>query len=259
MVNIADKRFSPEYTRCESPLGRMLTLIECPHSQLRYLILDCPTESTLGFYLDEFVHLSVKNVVRCCQPTYQTQRLTDQGIQVHDLPFKDGGVPPAQVIQQWLHLVETTRKQYQQQQTTVEDKLLVDDKDQQQQQQQQPEEKKTPPRPTIAVHCVAGLGRAPVLVAIALIEMGMKPLDAIEYIRAKRRGAFNKPQIMFLDSYKRILKPKSSGSNYSLRSSLGRMFKLGSSNSSNNNSNNSSTSSTPTPTINGKSTTTDQH
>ena len=51
---------------------------------------------------------------------------------------------------------------------------------------------------TIAVHCVAGLGRAPVLVAIALIELGMEPLDAVEFVRRKRRGAFNKPQIAYL-------------------------------------------------------------
>ncbi|ORZ07619.1 protein-tyrosine phosphatase-like protein [Absidia repens] len=223
MVNIADERFSPAITRYDSPLGRMLTVIECPHTQLRYLILDCPTESTLGFYLDEFMHLSVKTVVRCCQPTYQAQRLAEQGIQVLDLPFKDGGLPPPQVIQEWLQLVETTR----------EKQRKLDE----QQQLQQGDDDKTlhqKSQPTIAVHCVAGLGRAPVLVAIALIEMGMKPLDAIEYIRSKRRGAFNKPQIVFLDSYKRILKPKSSGSNYSLRSSLGRMFKLGSSSSSSN-------------------------
>ncbi len=37
--------------------------------------------------------------------------------------------------------------------------------------------------PCIAVHCVAGLGRAPVLVAIALIEAGMKYEDAVEMIR----------------------------------------------------------------------------
>lgn len=55
-------------------------------------------------------------------------------------------------------------------------------------------------RPTIAVHCVAGLGRAPALVAIALIEMGMQPLDAVEYIRRKRRGAFNNRQIMYIVS-----------------------------------------------------------
>lgn len=77
---------------------------------------------------------------------------------------------------------------------------------------------------TVAVHCVAGLGRAPVLVAIALIELGMAPLDAIEYIREKRRGAFNKPQITFLDGYKR--KPKTTNTN-SFRTSLGRMLGFG--------------------------------
>ena len=38
--------------------------------------------------------------------------------------------------------------------------------------------------PAVAVHCVAGLGRAPVLVAIALMELGMKYEDAVETIRA---------------------------------------------------------------------------
>jgi protein tyrosine phosphatase type 4A len=57
------------------------------------------------------------------------------------------------------------------------------------------------------VHCVAGLGRAPALVAIALIELlDMQPLDAVEYIRRKRRGSFNKPQIAYLDTYKPTLK-----------------------------------------------------
>ena len=38
----------------------------------------------------------------------------------------------------------------------------------------------------IAVHCVAGLGRAPVLVALALIEGGMKYEDAVQFIKAAR-------------------------------------------------------------------------
>lgn len=46
------------------------------------------------------------------------------------------------------------------------------------------------------IHCIHY--RAPVLVAIALIEFGMEPLDAVEYVRRKRRGAFNKPQISYL-------------------------------------------------------------
>ncbi|CAO3681385.1 unnamed protein product [Rhizopus stolonifer] len=179
--------------RSGSPLGRMLSLIEVPSVSLRFLILDCPTESTLPHYLEEFKHYQVTHVVRCCQPTYSTSLLNEQGIQVHDLPFKDGGIPPPQVVTEWLSLIDN-------------------------------EERKDGMR-TIAVHCVAGLGRAPALVAIALIEFGMEPLDAIEFIRRKRRGAFNKPQIAYLDNYKPTLRTKTT---HSLKTSLTRMFKFGS-------------------------------
>lgn len=45
--------------------------------------------------------------------------------------------------------------------------------------------------------------RAPVLVAIALIESGMEPLDAVEMIRQKRKGAINAVQLRYLQGYKR--------------------------------------------------------
>jgi protein tyrosine phosphatase type 4A len=86
------------------------------------------------------------------------------------MPFNDGGAPSDEVVNKWLNLLQTTYR----------------------------EETKE----TIGVHCVAGLGRAPVLVAIAMIESGMNALAAVEYIREKRRGSINMRQIQYLKAYK---------------------------------------------------------
>ncbi|KAI8141701.1 protein-tyrosine phosphatase-like protein [Fennellomyces sp. T-0311] len=184
-------------TRINNVGPMMLTIIEDPTSPVRYLILDCPTESTLDFYIEQFINLNVQAVVRCCQPTYNANRLSEHNIQVVDLPFKDGGVPSDALVHEWNQLIDKV-----QQNSTPSDSVKA----------------------TIAVHCVAGLGRAPVLVAIALIEAGMNQLDAIEFIRNKRRGAFNKPQIVYLDSYKRTSKHKPSSPTW--RASLGKMFRM---------------------------------
>jgi protein tyrosine phosphatase type 4A len=48
------------------------------------------------------------------------------------------------------------------------------------------------------------LCRAPVLVAIALIEFGdMDPIAAVTFIREKRRGAINAVQLNYLESYRK--------------------------------------------------------
>ena len=49
--------------------------------------------------------------------------------------------------------------------------------------------------PCIAVHCLAGLGRAPYLVAIACIESGKESnIDVLEFIRKYRKHAYNSTQ-----------------------------------------------------------------
>jgi hypothetical protein len=46
-------------------------------------------------------------------------------------------------------------------------------------------------------------------VAIALIETGMSPIDAVEFVRQRRRGALNSVQLAFLmDTYKRQFSKK---------------------------------------------------
>ncbi|ORX82798.1 phosphatases II [Basidiobolus meristosporus CBS 931.73] len=171
-----------------SVLSTVVSFIE--HKNLRFLILDCPTDSNIHLYLKEFRNFNVTHVVRVCEPTYRTEALTSAGIQVHDWPFPDGGIPPASLVKEWVSLVNSCANFS----SSV------------------PE--------TIAIHCVAGLGRAPVLVAVALIEHGMEALSAVEYIRKKRRGAFNNRQIQYLDSYKKT-KPS-----MGFKISFNKMFKF---------------------------------
>lgn len=57
------------------------------------------------------------------------------------------------------------------------------------------------------VHCTHGHGRAPTLVAAYLISTGMKPMQAINFINAKRPGAhLTERQIEALKKYARRLK-----------------------------------------------------
>eukprot|EP00823_Brevimastigomonas_motovehiculus_P001987 TRINITY_DN128_c0_g2_i1.p1 TRINITY_DN128_c0_g2~~TRINITY_DN128_c0_g2_i1.p1 ORF type:complete len:229 (-),score=48.10 TRINITY_DN128_c0_g2_i1:584-1270(-) len=145
------------------------TMVE--YQNLRFLIMDAPTDSNLPQYIEALKKKNVSYVVRACESSYSIAPLEKSGIKVLDLPYPDGESPPDSVISQWLSLV---------------DKELGT------------EEKKC-----ISVHCVAGLGRAPMLVAIALMEAGMAPLDTVAYIRRRRRGAFNAKQLQFVEKYQR--------------------------------------------------------
>ncbi|KAK3812749.1 MAG: protein-tyrosine phosphatase-like protein [Linnemannia elongata] len=142
---------------------------------LSFLILDCPSDKSLPAYIPIFEEHNVTDLVRICEGSpYNTQPLTSIGIVVHDdMKFEDGTAPTKGIVARWLEL---------------NDEVFY--------------ESPMPDR-CIAVHCVSGIGRAPVLVAISLVEAGMDPLDAIAYIRKARRGALNRVQIAFLDSYKK--------------------------------------------------------
>jgi len=142
----------------------------------RFLIMDAPTDANLPNYIEVLTKRRVRVVVRACDPSYAVGPLTKAGITVQDLPFPDGDPPPEQVVTKWLKIVA--------------------------------DEFKSGDRTCIAVHCVAGLGRAPVLVAIALVEGGMDPYDAINFIRKRRRGALNARQLKYIETYKRRIEGK---------------------------------------------------
>lgn len=157
-------------------IGTKPTLIEV--KRLRFLIMDAPKQANLHLYIKEMRKHSVTDVVRVCEPTYLAAELTTAGIELHEMEYTDGTSPPKEVIDKWLVLV---------------DKVFC---------QSAPDSS-----PCIAVHCVAGLGRAPVLVAIALIEFeNMDPVEAVSLIRRHRRGAINEKQLLYLEKYKKSYK-----------------------------------------------------
>jgi protein tyrosine phosphatase type 4A len=138
--------------------------------RLKFIIMDAPTDDNLFLYIKELEEKSVSLIVRTCEPTYSSDSklLEKHKITVIDLPFPDGHPPSLEIMDEWLSIVEEQSKHG---------------------------------RP-IAVHCVAGLGRAPVLVAIALMEkQQMEANAAISLIRECRRGAINQKQYEYLKQY----------------------------------------------------------
>ncbi len=164
-------------------VGSKPTLISHPTQPLRFLIMDAPRQANLHLYIKECKKHNVTDVVRVCEPTYQKNDLINAGIQLHEMPYSDGHSPPDEILDRWLDLVN--------------DRFFSSS---------------SGSNSTIAVHCVAGLGRAPVLVAIALIEFaGMDPVQAVIMIRKQRRGAINEKQLNWLESYQRRYRRGSSG------------------------------------------------
>uniref|UniRef100_A0A8C5KAE7 protein-tyrosine-phosphatase n=1 Tax=Jaculus jaculus TaxID=51337 RepID=A0A8C5KAE7_JACJA len=143
-----------------------LAPVEVTYKNMRFLITHNPTNATLNKFIEELKQYGVTTIVRVCEATYDTALVEKEGIRVLDWPFDDGAPPSNQIVDDWLSLVKIKFREE--------------------------------PGSCIAVCCVAGLGRTPVLVALGLIEGGMKYEDAVQFIRQKRRGAFNSKQLLYL-------------------------------------------------------------
>jgi protein tyrosine phosphatase type 4A len=131
--------------------------------------MDAPSDANSSTYLKVLKGHGVTAIVRTCESTYSKEFFEENGVLVHEIPFPDGDPPSDDVISEFLGVV---------------DRVLAQ-------------------REGFAVQCVAGLGRAPVLAAIALMEReGMDAMDVIAFIRSKRKGAINARQVKFLETYR---------------------------------------------------------
>ncbi|KAJ3410661.1 hypothetical protein HDV05_003517 [Chytridiales sp. JEL 0842] len=230
----------------KSAYSQMYTVIEHPSTPLRFIITDCPSNESLQEYISVFDDNKVGFLIRLCEPiAYDTTPVKEYGIVVRDdMAFEDGTVPPDTVLKSFRTLLDsiltgtlplppsssssTAATQPSSTPTTTDSPSTTTP---------QPDtptsttsSSSTPygtPRgsitsikpssgtefPSIAIHCVSGIGRAPILVAVALVDAGVDPVDAVEYIRKRRRGAFNKNQLAWILDSKNGLKrvKKSSG------------------------------------------------
>ncbi|KAB0801387.1 hypothetical protein PPYR_05741 [Photinus pyralis] len=143
---------------------------EIQYKGFKFLITDRPSDQSILTYIQELKKHNVSAVVRVCEPSYKTDDLNSIGIEVIDLVYDDGTFPPSEVVDEWFKLLKNQLHEN--------------------------------PDACVAVHCVSGLGRAPVMVALALIELGLKYEEAVELIREKRRGAINAKQLGFLEKYR---------------------------------------------------------
>jgi protein tyrosine phosphatase type 4A len=144
---------------------------EIEFKNMRFLITEQPHDNTMQNYIKILKDHRVSHLVCATDPTYSVDGINGEGVNFTELSFPDGSPPTPDIIEKWLMLLN--------------------------------KEFSTNPDMCVGVHCVTGLGRAPVLVAVALIELGMKYEDAVELIRKKRRGAINSRQLEFLAKYKR--------------------------------------------------------
>jgi len=157
-------------------VAQKYTKLEWNH--LHFLITDAPTKENLHLYIKECKNNNVTDIVRISEPTYEVDEVQAAGITLHEMSFDDGQPPSDEIIIRWLLLI---RRRFP---TSKKNQLSAQT-----------------PSHCIAVHCVAGLGRAPVLVGIALIDQGLDVLSAVELIRSHRKGAINSKQLCFLQEF----------------------------------------------------------
>mmetsp|Transcript_35823 Transcript_35823/g.94941 ORF Transcript_35823/g.94941 Transcript_35823/m.94941 type:complete len:187 (-) Transcript_35823:59-619(-) len=163
------------------PKKATMTIHMMSHGKFKIIVMDNPAEAAIPRYVTQLKDYGVTDVVRTCERTYEPERFESEGIRVHEMTFADGAPPPEEIIQKWVDLVTLRSKS--------KDPIQSG---------------------TLAVHCVAGLGRAPVMAAVALIEMtGIDPMEAVEKIRERQKGAINARQLKFLQTYVRKTKRSS--------------------------------------------------
>ena len=150
----------------------------------KFVVSPTPSACNINCYKDFLVKHNIKIVVNFCESVYDTSYLDKYLIEVIHLFIPDGSTPTIEIVEKWFKILDR----------------MVQEKKQ-----------------GIAIHCVSGLGRAPVMLGIAMLKLHKKiagskkitGLDTVARIRHHIPGALNTKQLEFLDKFKLPKKEKS--------------------------------------------------
>ncbi|KAI9349454.1 protein-tyrosine phosphatase-like protein [Zopfochytrium polystomum] len=185
---------------------RPFALVEHPALPVKFVITDCPSDRNLeADYIPSLLGHGVKYLIRLCDPAaYDPAPLARAGIVVNDdMVFEDGTVPSNEIMttfRDFLDEIEANSVSS----SFMSGSILSSASTSSPSPSSRPSTSSSvasmasdgaAAAGAVAVHCVSGIGRAPVLVAAALVDAGVDPLEAVERVRKARRGALNKKQL----------------------------------------------------------------
>ena len=136
-------------------------------SGFKYCVTQSPNSNNIENYKNFLLKNEIKTLVKLCDETiYDVDYLISHGIDVINIPLEDGKTPSKEQIKKWIKILKNQSQSK-----------------------------------SIAVHCMSGLGRAPLFVGIGLIIIEkMHYIDAILKIRNVIKFALNNHQIKFLEN-----------------------------------------------------------
>jgi protein tyrosine phosphatase type 4A len=136
-------------------------------NRLNFVITSTPTDSNIGIYVSYIKNNNITNMVRACESAYDESSI-QKICEIKPIVFNDGKFPSNEQVFEWIDYIYNVFYKCDNQ-----NKILI--------------------------HCVAGLGRAPLLVGIALIVCeSMDPFQAIDLLRTTVKQCLNNKQINYL-------------------------------------------------------------
>ncbi len=144
------------------------------NGSIRAFICSCPTNGNFHIYNDFMKQNKITDLFCFSDLSYDITKL-DPSVTHHLLPFHDGSNPPNDVLKKFDKEI---------------DRLLNNNS-------------KPIIECNIMLHCIAGLGRAPIVLAYLMVSrFNFEKEEAVSIIRFRRRGSINSAQLKWLLSLK---------------------------------------------------------